>query len=601
MSAFNEDLLIYYQRELQALRALGSEFARAYPKVAARLELSEDGSPDPQVERLIESVAFLTARIQHTIDSDFPLIPGSLLNVLYPHLTAPTPSVSIARITPDPTQGTLTSGHLVPRGTRLFAETAEGATCRFRTSYDTTLWPITLGQPRFTSVDAFPFLTGSRAVGVLAVPIEASGALPLDLLPIDRLRLHLSGDILSAAPLYELIAGASGIVVIPDDAAFPTANLGEQSIELVGFAAHESVLPAPPQAHPGYRLIQEYFACPSKFMFLDLLGLRGSLRGRRSTLLFLLSEAPSRTVALDQRSLELGCTPVINLFSRTSEPVRLDHTKFEYRLSPDARFESTTEIHSVLRVSASADAREKASVIAPYFSVEHGAAAHEHSFYLTRRVASSRVHVPGTDMLISFVDLDFSPRMPADLTVFAHTLCTNRGLAEELPPGAVLQMENALPATGIALLRRPTPQQGPPLGGDTLWRLVSHLSLNMLSLGNEESCLAALKEILLLYGQSSQPGFRKQVEGLHSMSVERAVSRVGDQAWRGFVSGQAITLTFDERNYVGASAFLFGAVLRHFFALYASMNTFTQLTVRSLQRDEDWKRWPAVTGALDVL
>jgi type VI secretion system protein ImpG len=601
MSAFNEDLLIYYQRELQALRALGSEFARAYPKVAARLELSEDGSPDPQVERLIESVAFLTARIQHTIDNDFPLIPGSLLDVLYPHLTAPTPSVSIARITPDPTQGTLTDGYLVPRGTRLFAETAEGATCRFRTSYDTTLWPIALGQPRFTSVDAFPFLTGATAAGVLALPIEATGALPLDALPLDALRLHFSGDVLSAAPLYELLANAQGLVVLPQDAERPSANLGPAAFDLVGFAPDQAVLPAPAQAHPGYRLIQEYFACPSKFMFLDLKGLRGSLRGQQSTLLFLLSEPPSRSVVLDQRSLELGCTPVINLFARTSEPVRLDHTKFEYRLCPDARFESTTEIHSVQRVSASADRREKASVIAPYFSVEHGPEPSQQSFYLTRRIPSSRVHIPGTDMLVSFVDLNFSPRMPADVTVFAHTLCTNRGLAEELPPGAVLQVENALPATGISLLRRPSPQQSPPLGGDTLWRLVSHLSLNHLSLGNDETCLPALKEILLLYGQSAQPGFRQQIDGLREMAVTRAVSRVGDQAWRGFVSGQAITLTFDERAYVGASAYLFGAVLRHFFALYASMNTFTQLTVRSLQRDEDWKRWPAVTGALDVL
>lgn len=601
MSAFNEDLLVAYQRELQALRTLGSEFARAYPKAAARLDLGADGSADPQVERLIEAFAFLTARIQTTIDNDFPLIPGALLDVLYPHLTAPAPSVAIARFEPKVTQGALTDGHLIARGTSLFAETAQGATCRFRTAYDVTLWPVRLGRPRLTSVDAYPFLSGASAAAVLVVPVETRGTLPLEALPLDELRLHLAGDVLSAAPLYELLAAARGVLVVPEGAERPSARLGPEAIRPVGFGPREAVLPAPPQAHPGYRLVQEYFACPEKFLFLDVAGLKGALRGTRSEILFLLGSAPPKTVMLDDQALELGCTPVVNLFERTSEPLRLDHTRHEYLLVPDARFESITEIHSVLKVSASADPREQASVIAPYFSVQHGETTQERSFFATRRVPSSRLHVPGTDLMISFLDLDFTPRLPADKTVFAHTLCTNRGLAEELPPGTLLQVEDALPASLITLLRRPNPQRMPPLAGETLWRLVSHLSLNHLSLGNNPACLTALKEILVLYGQSGQPGFRQQIDGLKEMAVERTVSRVGQEAWRGFVSGHAITLTFDERNYVGSSAFLFGAVLRHFFALYASVNSFTQLTVRSLQRDEDWKRWPAVTGVLDVL
>lgn len=601
MSAFNEELLIAYQRELQALRTLGGEFARAYPKVAARLDLGPDGSTDPHVERLIEAVAFLTGRIQASIETDFPLIPGALLNVLYPHLMSPMPSVSVARLTPDPTQGTLTTGHRVARGTRLFAETANGITCRFQTCYDTTLWPIRLGLPRLTSVDAYPFLSGAPAASVLVLPIEATGAVPLEALPLSSLRLYLGGDELSAAPLYDVMAGACGLLIKPDGAATPSRRLGEEAFRPVGFAEAEAVLPSPPQAHPGYRLVQEYFACPHKYMFLDLVGLDGALSGRQCELLILLKDVPPRTVSLDETALQLGCTPVVNLFPRTSEPVRLDHTRYEYRLVPDARFESVTEIHSVQRVSASSDHRETASVIAPYFSAGHGDGAQERSFYLTRRIPSSRQAIPGTDVMISFLDLDFTPRQPATNVVFAHTLCTNRGMAEELPAGTVLQVEDALPASRIQLVRRPTPQQPPPLGGQTLWRLVSHLSLNHLSLGNDAASLTALKEILLLYGQGGQPGFRQQVDGLREMAVERSVARVGDQAWKGFVAGQAITLTFDERAFVGSSAFLFGAVLRHFFALYASVNSFTQVTVRSLQRDEDWKRWPAVTGVLDVL
>lgn len=601
MSGFDEDLLVYYQRELRTLRALGTEFATAYPKIAARLDVGAEVSPDPQVERLIESFAFLSARIQRTIDDDFPIIPEHMLGVLYPHLTAPLPSMSIIRIDPDPTQGALTTGHAVPRGTRLFAETAQGVSCRFRTAYDTVLWPLKVAKVVAGSTDTFPALGNLDAAAVVAVRLEATGAAPLEALPIERLRFFLGGDDLTSAQLYELLGCAlSGVVVVPGDQTVPSAVLTAECIRPVGFADDEAVLPDPPQAHPGYRLVQEYFAFPEKYLFLDVTGLKGALRGRSVDLLFLLRQPPGKTAHIDASCFQLGCTPVINLFDRMSEPVRIDQTALEYRLVPDVRWEPITEIHSIGTLSASTDPRERAAILAPYFSCSHGEQA-ARAWYVARRLPSARASVPGTDMMLSFVDLDFQPARPAEQTVYAHLLCTNRGLAEQVPAGALLQPDQPLPKREIVLLRRPTAQIQPPLGGQTLWRLVSHLSLNHLSLDNTPEALRAFKEILRLYGVPGRAGFAQQIDGIAGMSVAHAVRRIGEDPWRGFVHGRAVDLTFDEAAFVGTSAYLLGAVLSRFFALYAGINSFTQLTIHSLSRDKEWKTWPPAAGALDVL
>jgi type VI secretion system protein ImpG len=216
-------------------------------------------------------------------------------------------------------------------------------------------------------------------------------------------------------------------------------------------------------------------------------------------------------------------------------------------------------------------------------------------------VPTEREDLPGTDVMISFVDANFDPRTPPRQVVFAHALCTNRAFASQLPDGAKLQIEVAAPGVNISCIGKPTLPAYPPLGGPTLWSLVSNLSLNYLSLSGDGAGLDALREILRLYRFSDQPSTYQQVQGIREMSCRRVTRRIGADAWRGFCHGTEVTLTFDESLYVGSGAFLLGAVLHRFFALYSSVNSFTQLVVRSRQREGVWKRWPAMAGSQDLL
>ena len=248
------------------------------------------------------------------------------------------------------------------------------------------------------------------------------------------------------------------------------------------------------------------------------------------------------------------------------------------------------------------DHKDTTSTYEPYFSYNHGMAIDEHqAFYHCRRQHTGRKDMPGTELLLSFVDLDFNPAVPRTETVFAHTLCTNRGLAEEVPAGAVLQIEQAAPLSNIVTLAKPTPQINPPMDGAALWRLISHLSLNYLSLADGEESINALREILRLYCVSSYSDTHQQINGLRQMSCRSVVRRIGQTAWKGFCRGKEITLQFDEEMYVGSSAFLLGAVLNRFFPLYASINTFTQLIIQSNQREGIWKKWQPMAGDQIVL
>jgi type VI secretion system protein ImpG len=598
----DEEFLRYYWEELLYLRRVGQSFARSYPKIAARLELQGDECPDPHVERLIESFAFLTARIQRNLDNDFPEIGAELLNILYPQYLLPTPSLAIARFDVDPQRTKLTSGYLIPRHTKLFAHAGDGAICRWRTTAPVTLWPIEIAEAEIESPDQHEFLDHrGHVAGVLRLRL-VSHAEPFEKLEIDKLRFHLNGDPILMQRMYELLLDATIGTVVVDPLRDVPHDLPRGSLTAGGFGDDEELLPYPPHAHPAYRLLQEYFAFQEKFHFVDINNLAGRLTGQQVDLFFLLSRVPRQRLNLTKTTFALGCTPIVNLFEKTTEPIRIDHRRLEYRLVGDAQREKTTEIHSVLSVSGSVNPADPKREYAPFYTWTHDMSRHaQRTFWHAKRVLSLYDEVAGTETLLSFVDLDFKPTQPPAETVWAHTLCTNRGLAAELPAGALLQCDVAAPVSRIVVLSKPTAEVQPPLGGRTLWSLVSHLSLNYLSLSDNKHALKALREILRLYCTSEHRALEQQIDGLQDVRIRKVVRRFGEDSLRGFGRGTEVTVTVDESAFVGSSAFLFISVLNRFLSLYASTNSFTQLVVHSAQREGVWKRWAPMAGGRIVL
>ncbi|WP_085316755.1 type VI secretion system baseplate subunit TssF [Derxia lacustris] len=584
----DDDLLGYYERELVYLRDRGAEFAERHPRVAGRLGFGAAESTDPHTERLIEAQAFLAARVHRDLDREFPQFAAALLDNLCPTLNQPLPSMSVAALRHDPAQGKITAGFAVPRHSVLVASGGRDAQpCRLRTAWDSVLWPLQVTDTR---------LVDGRE---LRVRLRCEPGTDLAELELDTLRLHLHGELSQTMPLYDLlVSGVAGIVL-------RTAGGTQQRLALrhwreLGFAADETVLPLPPHADPAYALLQEYFAFPRKFHFFELGGLAGRL-GSGSEFEFALELKPSAALPrqLDPLALRTGCVPVINLFERTSEPIRVDGRQHEYQLVGDRQREPQTEVHSILAVHASDPEAERSCIVPPFAALDPEAPeAAAGLFWSARREPSGRAGLPGSELWLGFVDLGHAPARPTSAVVHADLLCTNRRLAEQLAPGTALRAEGLSSALSARCLYQPSPQRPAPRSAQAMWQLVSLLRLNHGALFEANGDAARLRALLTLFSDGSAHD-QAQIRGLRRLAARPGLAQVGQDAWRGHRRGTDIDIEFDDEAFAGGSPLLLSAVLARFFALYTTLNAFARLTVR--RRDETWQQWPPIAGRQPLL
>jgi len=605
-----DSLLNYYERELTFFRKMGQEFAQEYPKVAGRLGLETGKCEDPHVERLIQAFAFIAARIHHKLDDEFPEITDSLLSILYPHALAPIPSMSIAQFVPDPQQGKLTSGYTIDKGTTLYSRPVGGTQCRFRTCYPTTLWPIEVKAAQFEPPDGAP--RGVKAVAAFRLTLQCQGGMTFRELPLNQLRLYLHGDSHITYRIYELLLNNHLLinqdcdVVVQAPAQTKGApspiRLSSACLQPVGFGEEEGLLPYSSHSFPGYRLLQEYFTFPQKFLFFDLCEMdRVSQAGFGKTIevKMFLDRAPQFEQVVDQAFFRLGCTPIINVFPAVAEPIRVDQTQFEYRVVPDMRRQNAMEVYAIEDVTCVSSNRETVEPVLPLYSVKHGIQEKDaHVYWYTRRKPSEKKGDHGTEVYLSLVDLKFQPKLPATDTVMVNLMCTNRDLPGKLPPiseeGGYFELEGAAPLSRIRYLVKPTKAFRPPLGGQNQWRFISHLSLNYLSLveGGQE----ALQEILSLYDYTGSAAVRQQIAGIVNVKSRRVVRRPHSMEWNSFCRGLEVTMDFDEDKYVGSGVFVFASVLERFLGLYVSLNSFVEFVAKTNRREEPLRRWAPRAG-----
>ncbi|HVS40409.1 MAG TPA: type VI secretion system baseplate subunit TssF [Gemmataceae bacterium] len=600
----SEELLPYYNRELSYIRRLGAQFAEAHPKIAGRLRLGPDAAEDPHVERLIEAFAYLNARTRLKLEDEFPEITESLLGVLYPHYQAPLPSMAIVQFELDPEQNELTTGHTIPRHSLLETEPIDGEPCRFRTAYRTTLWPIRLAEAALARPPFAAPVTRhtAAAASVLRLVLEHRGKASFAALELGSLRFFLKGQPQQAYKLYELILNHTlGVAVASSPNDGEPVLLRPDCLRPVGFERDEGLLPYTARSLSGYRLLTEYFAYPQKFLFFDLAGLSrrtlARLGGRMEIYLYLDREA-SDLEQLSADNFRLGCTPIVNLYPKRAEPIQLTHTDFEHRVAPDARRPRSHEVYSIDRVTASAPSGE-AVEYRPFFSVKHAQAADEAGVYwhAARRAgeaADGRAD-GGTEVYLSLVDLNREPAATADWTLDVEATCLNRDLPARLPfgggqPRLQLSEGDAL-VSSVSCVTAPTPTLRPARRRGALWRLVSHLSLNHLSLVNDGKA-DALREILKLYDFADSPQTRQTIDGVVEIGSRRVACRLGGAV----VQGVETTLTFDAERFSGGGLFLFASVLERFLSLYCSLNSFTKLTALVKGREQELRRWPPRTG-----
>lgn len=660
-------LLPYFENELTFLRRRGQSFAQAYPRIAGQLQLGSDEAKDPHVERMIESFALLTARINKRLDDDFPLFTESLLEVLYPHYLRPFPSASVAQLDLGAGAGQMSKAARVERGTMMSTRPVKGVPCKFRTTQSVQLLPLRVSDASYRNAVSAP--EGTRlptgVTSVISITLDmlspqASWAMLAD----QPLRFYLDGEPSQVSALREALCHKVRGIMVQTQAhqpwQAPAVSLSGEWLKptMAGFADDEAMIEFDARSHPAYRLLTEYFAFPEKFNFVDVpvpvpaaLG-AGAVSagadqeagaGRRSLTVHLLlsgvrsdSDESRLLESLNARNLLLGCTPVINLFKQPADPIRVTHAESSYPVVVDGRRAFGYEVYSIDRVFRVRQTAQGESVqeFKPFFSLQHddllggdldddeidGAptlaaqrlirAAQERGegaraggrYWSAQRDEDIASDSPGYELAISIVDVDFNPALPQTETLSMTVTATNRDLPTLLPFGVAggdLFMEGGGLAKEVRLLRKPTPSMRFERGRGALWRLISHLSLNHLSLSG--GGIDALKEMLRLYDLPRSASNRRQIDGVLRIEFKPATAWLPGEPYATFVRGTEVRLTVDEDSFVGAGLGLFASVLDRFFGLYVHANSFTRLTLVSARTQEEVLACPPRNGEMTLV
>ena len=614
-----DDLLPHYERELAFLRGHSGDFARRYPKIAGRLLLSGDVGEDPHVERLIESFALLSSRIHKRLDDDFPLFTESFFEVLYPHYLRPFPSCTIASFDASDAASQMSGATVVPRGTYLTSRPVKGVNCKFRTTYDVTLAPVRVGAVEFRGAVSVPDGTAvpKGATSMLSVRLELTSAQATwQSLGLNQIRVHLDGEASQVTVLREVLCGKVVAVLVQSQDIGPWQQAAHALPMPVGFSDDDALIDTDARTQSAYRLLTEYFAFPEKFNFVDLPLPMAQIQSasRFVTLHFLLSGIRSdsnEAVLLEtvtHRNLLLHCTPVVNLFEQRADPIRVTHQQESYPVLPDGRKAFGYEVYSIERVYRLKQTPhgEIVDEFSPFYSLQHSELIDEGDdnprYWSLHRDETLTELSPGYETEISVVDINFNPARPQTDTLSIDLKATNRNLPSLLSianQGGDLFSAGGSQARSIRMLRKPTPSMRFERGKGALWRLISHLALNHLSLS--QGGLDAIKEMLRLYDLPRSATNRSILDGLVAIDYKAATAYLPGNPFATFVRGMEVIFTVDEQKFTGTGLRLFSQVLDHFFGLYVHVNSFTQLKLISSRTQEELIACPRRSGSGPLL
>jgi type VI secretion system protein ImpG len=617
-SGIDPRLLRFYNDELAYLREDARAFGEEHEAVAGRLGLKTPTDPDPYVERLLEGVAYLGARVQLKIADQYPEFTQHLLHAIQPHYLAPTPSMCVVGFEPRDGDPALLKGFPVPHGTPMTATAHDqgGGAVEFRTGHDVTLWPIKLTQVEYlasrAAVATFAATANVRAEAGLRLRFEATAGFDLPQILPKSLPLYLAGSEAVPAELYRQIIGETlAVVARSADAAGTGGWLRLPLPEQIGFDDDHALLPTELRSFRGYRLLTEYFACPERFLFADLKGLdRAFAASPKACDVILLFDRSASVLhnALDTSNFRLFATPAINLFEKQLGRVQVSKFEHEHHVIPDRARPLDFEVFRILDVKAHVPGQGDPRTVAPLYAF--GALLYDWNealFYTTqlrpRRLSTReqrlrrRGEYTGTESWISLTAPGDPGRLDGVEELSVRALVTNRELPELLTfRGDQHFIVSGVPARAVTVLRAPTRPRSPLGLGDAAWRVIGHLTPNYATLAPEEgNDPAVLRDHLALYGRQDDAASRRQIDGVLGIGSAKIARRVPGLDRMAIARGHRIDVTLDDKAFDKGRMFLFSAVLERFLSEFASINAFTETHVSSVNEGE-FQKWPPRIG-----
>jgi type VI secretion system protein ImpG len=573
----------HYHKELVRLRYLSTEFAEAWPALAPML-----GGPttDPDAERLLDGTAFKTGLLREKLETDFPEVVNEMTQRLFPHYPRHFPAATIVAFTVKPP---VTESCIIPAGTLIDSVPLDGTSCTFATAWDVEVHPLHLADVTVTR-------TSVRETAV-RLSLALSG-LSLSKWHAERFRLLVTGEYVSVADLFLCLNRHLKRIVITPEEGGTSIILPPDCLQPAGFGPEASLLPYPPNAFPGFRLLQEYFSFPEKLLSFDLAGLdrwqdRGE--GARFSITFELDVPALVATHVRRESFALFAVPAVNLFPHEADPILLDHRATGYLVRPSGPDPVNYQVFSVDKVTGLTRSTSRERSYAPFdlFRPDSRDSAVYHT--VPRK---SPVHA-GFDLHLSVAFPQGGPP-PEEETLSIELTCSNGILPERLHVGDISLLSSGAPdCVSVRNITPLTPGTFPPLAPDLAERFTAHLFLSCLSLGSAD-ILRSLLDLYVFSGNRSRASVaanRKRIAG-----IEDVTARPCDRWVRGMLlSGREVRVKVRRDHFGGpGDLYLFGCVLERFLAQCAEPNTFTMLTLEETLKGGVYQ-WPPRLGRKPLL
>ncbi|MCO8107731.1 type VI secretion system baseplate subunit TssF [Acinetobacter indicus] len=578
-----EDLLPYYEKQLQEFGQQSREFSQKYPKIAQRLSLNQEQIDDPHIERLIQAFSLIAARIDKKLADSYDIFTRALFEVMFPQYLKPFPACSVVSFEDLNKIKQLTEAHTIPKGTALKSRSFKGVQCEFSSTHTVNLLPIQLNKLEFKSNPSAHMHLNQNATLSLGFEIfnQAHALLQQQQLPIyldaiSNFPLQVLDGIFSPSTGFSLKIGQRQIQI---------AN----PFQLMGMHEQESVLPLDEHTHHAYRLLLEYFCFPEKFNFLSLnLDFLHYFEDQSQfeLLIHLKLNLNDQMVIrnyseLNVANFKLFATPVVNLFEKQAEPQKIDHKQLEYPLVTDAHHPEFYQMYSIQEMNMIREKTNQDQVIFPvypFFAMSHY--RHEDiQFYYA--LNAKQLHNRFVETGYSVLSKQLQPQHTKSDFISAKLLCSNRDLPHEALSQAnnILNLNDSSLARRALVLKRPNKPYYFEQNKMEQWRVISHLSLNTLSLMKGDA-ISHIKELLELYNLPKSKENHLIIDSIKAVEFSLTQKMVEAKPFPLFVRGLKVHLDIDPQVFRGHSLYIFSTLLSHIFNLKVQMNSFVDVVVR---------------------
>jgi type VI secretion system protein ImpG len=603
-----EDFLQLYNEELHELRKQGEAFAEAHPKIAGRLRLGQGNVEDPLVGRLMESFAFLTARLRHKQNVGLDQVVDNIINMLYPHYLLPVPCCSTLQFSP---KDQLNKDFIIPAKTVIETDVDEMDPCYFTTCYPVKLWPINLSEASYgrKMIVKPNQYTGKELKSCLYLKLTTINPdISLADLNLDEVRFFIKAESREVNLIYQLLMKHTKEIIINGN------NLPVSIITPVGFSDQEGLLPYPPHSFKGFSLLTEFFAFAEKFFYFDLRGLNEYIHadmGNEIEIYFYFDEVFVELEKLiNKDNFVLGCTPVVNIFESKGEPIIIDQKQSEYHVIADAhRGWEGIEVYAIKGVDINSAQHDKEITCSPYFGKKFTSQEKEYCLYWhTFKKACWELgdyYLAGYESFLSFSNIGYLQDLSDNIIVTPDLLCTNRELPTQLPfggdkPKLRFWHTNYELVESMRCITAITPPRYRDKNKVASCDLASHLFLNQICFANGSDTLRILQDNLALYHYDDDYDNSLVRNGLLAVETKMVTERHPETLRHGFCKGIELTITIDENYFAENNMYLFGCILHEFLTRSCSLNSFIRLILKN-NRGGEIHRWKARLGIKPIL